>query len=224
MISLDLIVGVITNDTPNITPTELHGPTPLPPYLSDQAFRPVIDSPLYGSQNLLESLELSGLSLRSIRLLENLRTITENVVAGCQPTHDYDLPTDPQHSNLHSGASGSEEIYSSEMDSVVLLTATIYMGALGYHPVPFSSPSNHSTARLLHLAVQRGFHNNNWGCFPGLFTWVLLTGLAASIHLPERTFFVMFLAKTGLCAMQGWWSAFSKSILRFGIVQKRAGI
>jgi hypothetical protein len=140
MISLDLIVGVITYDTPNITPAELHGPTPLPPYLSDQAVRPVIDSPLYGSQNLWESLELSGLSLRSIRLLESLRTITEDVVAGAQPAHDYESPTDAQHANLHGGNLDSEEIHSSKMDSVVLLTTTIYFRALGHHPVSFSSP------------------------------------------------------------------------------------
>jgi hypothetical protein len=40
--------------------------------------------------------------------------------------------------------------------------------------------------------------------------------------MAERTFFVMFLAKVALGAMQGWWGAFTESVLRFKAVQRRA--
>lgn len=184
--------------------------------------RPIIDSPLYGSESLFISLDSSLLSTDSIMLLQNLRDMTELAVTRVETSLISELLTDSPNPSSEARQSETTNEYSSAIHSVVLLASTIYQRALQPHPVPFPSPLNHSTVAQLHLAIIRQSQNNVWGCFPGVLTWVLLTGLAASIHMPERTFFVMSLAKTALGAMQGWWEVFTASVLRFQDVQRHA--
>jgi hypothetical protein len=221
-LSLDLIVAVITNDIPVIPPTKQHGPTELQPYLSDLALRPIIYSPLYGSESLFAVFASSMLSNDTITLLQDLRELTILAVAGVEAPWAPKFSSNANCPFSHNSPSRHTNEFSLAIHNVVLLASTIYQRAVQCQPVPFSSPLNHSTVTLLHLAIARQSQSNTWGCFPGLMTWVLLTGLAASIDLPERTFFVMFVAKTALGAMQGWWDEFTASVLRFRQVQRRA--
>jgi hypothetical protein len=106
--------------------------------------------------------------------------------------------------------------------NVLILCSKIYRQALDQSPVAFTSPQNHGTLTLLHQALSRTSGDDTWLHFPGILTWVLLTGLAAATQRPERTLFVTYLGEVSLWAMQGWWEDFVEAFLNFREIQRTA--
>jgi len=61
-----------------------------------------------------------------------------------------------------------------------------------------------------------------WYQYPGIFLWVLLTAVAAARGIPEHSFLLSLLTKTGFGAGYGGWKEMCEGWTKFRWVKRRA--
>jgi len=131
---------------------------------------------------------------------------------------DWDSqPLDPGSSLVHLNSNRQD---TTSFEKIIHHTAFIYSRALSSPRIPFSSPLNQNSAKQIAHCLDDISNDAVWVQYPGILVWILLTAGAAAVHSPERSFFVVFLARVGTSAIANLWQGMSQTMMRFLALRK----
>lgn len=106
---------------------------------------------------------------------------------------------------------------------IIQHTSQIYERALLTPPMPFSSRINRDSVVALCQAVESPLNDYTWDEFPGILTWVLLVGCAASEEESvEYNYFMCLLIKIFLGAGYGWLGELREAVITIVAIKARA--
>jgi hypothetical protein len=224
-----MIVATMSNTVPRF-PT-LKSPLPLirPLNMPGINVSRIYDSPLYSSGTLIDALEESKFSDESIHALQRLRDLTIFASRGLNiNTAMVDFihtSPDDYYSQAQSIDGDSDILYPApSLDRVIQLTASIYLGAISNPPIPFFSHQNWAFAQELCAAIESPANDSTWDQFPGILTWVLLTGVAAAKEFFGHSLLMSLLVRVGLGAGYGWWEELTEMMITFMKIKRKAEV
>ncbi|KAH8684511.1 hypothetical protein BGZ60DRAFT_397709 [Tricladium varicosporioides] len=203
---IDLLVAFLSTSQPRFSPPSL-----LPADVLGSTFYKLADSPLTSMRTLKVALSNSPFCEASITCLQRAQSLTIHVMSG---NRSYPSAQEPETTTEHGRLNLLE---------IIQHTSQIYERALLTPPMPFSSRINRNSVVALCQAVESPLNDYTWDECPGILTWVLLVGCAASEEESvEYNYFMCLLIKIFLGAGYGWLDELREAVITIVAIKARA--
>ncbi|KAL2072913.1 hypothetical protein VTL71DRAFT_10237 [Oculimacula yallundae] len=179
---IDLLVAVMTSSQPRFRDQNPQRPAPALVINTSIGKLQIADSPLYGDVPFDQLLEGSSFCTASVKLLQEMRDLTEGFRGVASVPADI------------SGHGGPFDIINA--------ASNIYRRAFMTPPVPFHSVWNENDVKKICDALEDTSNDDTWTYYPGILLWVLLTALSAAKY-KRRSYIAFFVFRAGTTAI--WW-------------------